>query len=158
MHAFSRVFAKSMLVILVTAVPIAHAGEPAATANNVANGGYDVVAYFTQNAAVRGSGTHAVKHKGVDYYFSTAQHRKLFSSDPEKYLPEYDGYCAFAVAKHNAKVKPDPETFKLRDGKLFLFFNDFYEGQPTNTIVFWNSSESTLAAQAEDNWKTLRNQ
>lgn len=82
----------------------------------------------------------------------------MFRDSTEKYLPEYDGYCAFAVAKHNAKVKADPNTFKVRDGKLLLFFNDFNEGQPVNTIVFWNGAEQELAAAAQKNWKTLESE
>ena len=134
---------------------LAMAGKPSTNGDNVANDGYDVVAYFTQHAAVRGTQSNSTTHKGAIYYFSSKEHLETFRTDPNRYLPQYDGYCAFAVAKHNAKVKADPRTFKVRDGKLLLFFNDFNEGQPVNTIVFWNGAESTLAAAAEKNWKTL---
>jgi YHS domain-containing protein len=144
------------LALAVLLIPgLALAGKPSANGNDVANDGYDVVAYFTQNAAVRGSNTTSTSHGGVTYYFSSQKHLDMFRENPSSYLPQYDGYCAFAVAKHSAKVKADPKTFKLRDGKLLLFFNDFNEGQPVNTIVFWNGAEQALAASAKKNWKTL---
>lgn len=144
------------LVLIGLLIPLfALAGMPATNSENVANDGYDVVAYFTDHAAVRGSNAFSVSHNDVIYYFANQEHRDMFQKSPVSYLPQYDGYCAFAIAKHDAKVKADPETFKMRDGKLLLFFNDFYEGQPTNTLVFWNSAEKELSAQAEKNWKTI---
>jgi len=49
-------------------------------------------------------------------------------------------------------VPSDPETFKLRDGKLYLFFNDYYQGEPFNTIVPWNADEPELVRKANANW------
>jgi len=131
----------------------AYAGKPSANTENIANDGYDVVSYFTSHQAVRGSKSHSATHNGATYYFANNEHKELFVKSPQNYLPQYDGYCAFAVAKHNAKVKADPKTFKLSDGKLYLFFNDFFEGTPTNTIVFWNGAEKELSTLAEKNWK-----
>ena len=142
------------LMTLIFLAP-AFAGKPATNNENVANDGYDVVSYFTDHAAVRGSKSYNTSHSGVTYYFVNQEHKEMFVKSPQSYLPRYDGYCAFAVAKHNAKVKADPRTFKLHDGKLLLFFNDYFEGQPTNTIVFWNGAEKELSKNAEMNWKTL---
>lgn len=60
------------------------------------------------------------------------------------YLPQYDGYCAFAVAKMNKKVAVNPETFRVDDGKLYLFYNDFWKGKPFNTIVPWLNNEAEM--------------
>lgn len=122
---------------------------------NVALNGYDVVAYFNQYDAVRGNSGHAVNLAGATYYFSSADNASAFKTNPSAYLPAYGGYCAFAVAMKGAKVPSDPQTFKIRDGKLYLFFNDYYEGTPFNTMIPWNGNESASIAKANTNWKNL---
>lgn len=130
-------------------------GKANVTKENVAIGGYDVVAYFSQNEAVRGSQKHAATYKGVNYWFSNAENRTTFLKNPDKYLPQYGGWCAFAMAMKNAKVPSNPKTFKLRDGKLYLFFNDYYQGEPFNTIIPWNGDEANMKMKADANWKTM---
>jgi len=71
-------------------------------------------------------------------------------------LPQFDGFCAFAVAKMNKKVPVNPETFRIDDGKLYLFYNDFWEGKPFNTIVPWLGHEAEMEKMAVKNWKTLK--
>ena len=144
-----------ILISLIFSAP-SFAGKPFTNNDNVANNGYDVVAYFTSHQAERGSKNNSATHNGATYYFSNSLHKDMFIKSPQSYLPQYDGYCAFAVAKHSAKVNSDPKTFKLSNGKLYLFFNDFFEGTPTNTIVFWNGAEKELHSKAEKNWKTLQ--
>lgn len=123
--------------------------------NNVAIGGYDVVSYHTSNAAIRGNNDFVAKHSGTTYYFSNAENLQTFNANPKKYLPEYGGYCAFAMAMKGAAAPTDPETFKIRDGKLYLFFNDFYDGKPFNTIIPWNGSEKEMLSKANANWAKL---
>ncbi len=125
-------------------------------AEGIANGGYDLVSYFTAYTAQRGSKAHSTEYEGVTYYFSSADNLKAFNEKPEKYLPQYDGYCAFAVAKMNKKVPIDPETFKINDGKLYLFYNDYYEGAPLNTIVPWVNDEENLTKMADANWTKIQ--
>ena len=125
------------------------------TKENVAIGGNDLVAYFTQNKAVRGSQKFFARHHGVDYWFSSSENKSKFQVDPGKYLPQYGGYCAFAMAMKNAKVQSDPKTFKLHNGKLYLFFNDYYQGKPFNTIIPWNTDERNMINKANTNWKTM---
>jgi len=119
---------------------------------DVANGGYDVVAYFTQNEALRGGVDNKATYGKATYYFSSAENKAQFEASPTKYLPRYGGYCAFAMAMKNAKVPSDPTTFKIHDGNLYLFFNDYYEGRPFNTLIPWNQSEKELIAKADANW------
>ncbi len=121
-------------------------------AGGVALRGYDVVNYFTANEARRGSKAHAVPYKGATFYFVNEANKQAFEADPEQYLPQYGGWCAFAMATQGAEVPSDPETFKLRDGKLYLFFNDYYQGAPFNTIVPWNADEAELVRKANANW------
>lgn len=134
----------------------AHAQGVNTNQDKVANNGYDVVNYFTANEAVRGSQEFSAVHKGTTYYFKNAEHMSQFKASPEKFLPQFDGYCAFAVAQMNQKVPVDPKTFRVDDGKLYLFFNDFYEGKPFNTIIPWLGNESAMEKKATENWKTLK--
>ncbi len=126
--------------------------------NNVANEGYDVVNYFTTNSAFRGSKDFSTEHNGANYYFTSAENLEAFKASPGKFLPQFDGYCSFAVAKMNKKVPVDPETFRIDDGKLYLFYNDFWEGKPFNTIVPWLNNEAELSQMATTNWKSLQKQ
>lgn len=141
------------VLILVFVVASANAqNDVAANSDNVVLNGYDVVAYFKLHKAVRGNNAHAVKKDGTTYYFASAENASDFKSNPKIFQPVYGGYCAFAMAMKGAKVPADPKTFKLRDGKLYLFFNDYYEGKPFNTIVPWNSNEKEMISKADQNW------
>ena len=133
------------------------AGEGAIFTNkeNIAISGYDAVAYFTENKAVRGRKAHAATYYGTEFWFSNEENKQKFEESPSKFLPEYGGFCAFAMGMKNAKVPSDPKTFNLYNGKLYLFFNDFYQGEPMNTIVPWNANEEELYEKAESNWKAM---
>ena len=124
--------------------------------NKLANKGYDVVNYFATNTAERGSVEFSTTNNGATYYFANAENLKAFKANPNKYLPQFDGYCAFAVAKMNKKVPVNPETFRIDDGKLYLFYNDFWEGKPFNTIIPWINNEAEMEKMAASNWKTLK--
>lgn len=84
--------------------------------------GYDSVAYLTQNAAVKGQDAHTYEWKGAKWKFSTAANLELFKSAPDKYAPQYGGYCAYGVANDNL-VKVDPDQFTVVDGKLYLNYD-----------------------------------
>ena len=90
-----------------------------------------------------------------DYWFSSSENKSKFQAASGKYLPQYGGYCAFAMAMKSAKVPSDPQTFKLHDGKLYLFFNDYYQGEAFNTIIPWNTDERDMINKANANWKTM---
>lgn len=87
--------------------------------SNVGAGGYDVVAYFKEGKAVRGTGWHAAAHEGTTYLFSSKANRKQFVKSPGKYLPQFGGYCAFGAAV-GKKFYADPSVWKIVDGKLYL--------------------------------------
>ena len=115
---------------------------------NVVISGYDAVAYFTENKAVLGKKKYALKHDDAIWWFSSEKNRKLFKKNPQKYRPAYGGWCAYAIGKHNKKVQINPKTFKIKGGKLYLFYNKF--GQ--NTLKMWNKDETNLFDKAEKNW------
>lgn len=109
--------------------------------------GYDPVAYFS-NTAIEGKEDITATHNGVTYYFATAKNRETFKADPGKYEPQYGGWCAYAMGASGKKVEVDPETFKIADGKLYLFYNRFLN----NTLTDWNKDEARLKAVADKNW------
>ena len=121
------------------------------TDQGLAIGGYDPVAYFTQNRAVKGSRDWSVSDQGVLYYFSTAANKEEFKKNPVKYEPQYGGWCAYAMGNDGTKVEVDPGTFKIVDGKLFLFYNHFF----TNTLKSWNKDEPGLHRKADANWQKI---
>src|SRR5262245_35094987 len=91
--------------------------------DGLAIGGYDVVAYFESNKAVKGRDDLATVFNNVRYHFSNEKNLAIFQSAPEKYLPQYEGYCALAIGTTGKKISINPEYFKVTDGKLYLFFN-----------------------------------
>lgn len=113
--------------------------------------GYDPVAYFHQKKPVKGKKELLVNYEGVIYYFSSANNRAVFLTSPSSYEPEFGGWCAYAMGAKAEKVSIDPETFKIIDNKLYLFYNRFF----TNTLKDWNKAEETLKRQAERAWKKI---
>ena len=111
--------------------------------------GYDPVAYFTDNKPVKGNKEYSTSYQGVAYYFASAVHRDEFKKNPARYEPQYGGWCAYAMGSNGSKVEIDPETFKIIDGKLFLFYNRFFN----NTLKSWNKDETHLHTQADNNWQ-----
>jgi len=119
--------------------------------DGVAIEGYDPVSYFTQKKAVKGKKDLAYKYEGVTYYFSSPSNKDMFIKDPKAYEPQYGGWCAYAMGASGEKVEVDPETFKILDGKLYLFYNAFFN----NTLPKWNKEETSLKTKADSNWKAI---
>lgn len=116
--------------------------------------GYDVVAYFN-NEAKEGSKTYTTTYDGIKYKFSSEKNLKTFLEAPERYLPQYGGYCAYAVALKSKKVSIDPKTFEIRDGKLYLFYNAW----GTNTLKLWQQEQpDILVKKGDENWGKIKTQ
>lgn len=110
--------------------------------------GYDPVAYFTQNKAVKGSAANTFTYKNVVYRFATPTSLKAFQENPDKYEPQYGGWCAYAMGDNGEKVEINPETFKIVGGKLYLFYHTFIN----NTLTKWNKDEPNLHKKANASW------
>lgn len=121
--------------------------------NKVAIQGYDPVAYFTQKKAVKGKSNLAYTYEGVTYNFSSQANKDLFLKTPTNYEPQYGGWCSYAMGANGEKVEVDPETFKIVDGKLNLFYNAYFN----NTLKSWNKDEVNLKKKADANWKKFIN-
>lgn len=101
----------------------AHAAKDAVfTTDAGAIRGYDPVAYFNNKKAIKGAKAFTARYMDADWYFTSAENRDRFVSMPEKYAPQYGGYCAWAVSKgYTASV--DPQAWSIVDGKLYLNYN-----------------------------------
>ncbi|MFP2995715.1 YHS domain-containing (seleno)protein [Spongiivirga sp. MCCC 1A20706] len=114
--------------------------------------GYDVVSYF-DGTPKKGSKSITSEHDGVKFSFSSKANLERFKADPEKYIPEYGGYCAYAVAVKGKKVKIDPETYEIRDDKLYLFYNAW----GTNTLELWTKEGAEkLKTDADKKWEKIK--
>jgi YHS domain-containing protein len=113
--------------------------------------GYDPVAYFTGGKPVKGSKDLAVAFQGATYYFSSAENKEAFKKNPSKYEPQYGGWCAYAMGNDGSKVEIDPETFKIIDNKLYLYYNKYFN----NTLKSWNKDEANLKSHADANWQKI---
>jgi len=122
--------------------------------NKVAIQGYDPVAYFKQNKATKGKKEIAASYQGVTYQFSSAANKDAFLKNPAGYEPQYGGWCAYAMGSNGEKVEINPETFKIVDGKLYLFYNAYFN----NTLKSWNKDENELRSKADMNWKKINKQ
>ncbi|MEX6626775.1 YHS domain-containing (seleno)protein [Tenacibaculum pacificus] len=113
--------------------------------------GYDIVAYFS-NKVVEGSKKITFKHNNVNFRFSNKENLNKFKENPNKYIPQYGGYCAYALGKKGKKIDINPETFEIRNGKLYLFYNSW----GSNTLNLWKQENTEkLKKQADINWQKL---
>jgi len=115
--------------------------------------GYDVVSYFVDKKPVKGNKKFTVTHDGVKFKFSSEKNTNLFKADPKKYIPQYGGYCAYAVAKKNTKMYIDAEKYEIRDGKLYLFYSSWLSSK----LEDWQEEDTKkLQAKGDKNWETLK--
>lgn len=133
---------------LMLAATVAQAVEPVHTAGgDVAVGGYDVVAYFDQGRPVRGSEEFTLEWQGAVWRFASDAHRAAFRTDPERYAPQYGGYCAWAVSQ-GYTAAGDPNQWSIVDGRLFLNYNAAVQRQ-------WSADRAALIVQGDRNWPGL---
>ncbi len=92
------------------------------TFGGVAIDGWDPVAYFTDGKPIEGSKEFAFDWHDATWRFASAAHRDLFVGAPEKYAPQYGGYCAWAVAQ-GSTADIDPQAWRIEDGRLFLNYS-----------------------------------
>jgi YHS domain-containing protein len=136
-------------VIFTTALSslFAQSGEIFATEDGAIRG-YDPVAFFTEHMPVAGKRGFAWHWKGADWYFSSAKNRDVFKADPEKYAPQYGGFCAFGTAEgHKAPTQPD--TWSIVDGKLYFNYNKNVRGE-------WEKDRTRYIADADKNWPAVK--
>lgn len=120
------------------------------TFSNVAVGGVDPVAYFTEGRPVKGDRQFTLKHQGAEWRFASAANRDAFAAAPEKYAPQYGGYCALGTA-NGYKVSTQPDAFKVVDGKLYL-------NHDRKVLELWTKDEPGYIERADQNWPDVAKQ
>jgi hypothetical protein len=114
----------------------------------IAISGYDPVAYFTQSKAVKGDGAFVVDWKNVKWLFANSENAELFKTMPEKYEPQYGGYCAFGCSR-GYKAKTNPDVWTIDNGKLYLNYD-------TGVRDIWNKDRQVYILKANANWPKVR--
>jgi YHS domain-containing protein len=142
---------------LLLGLVLAAAGLQPADAEGVVNAsswsgsaieGYDPVAYFEEGKPVEGDSEHAYEWMDATWYFASAENRDLFAADPEKYAPQYGGYCAWAVSQgYTAKI--DPQAWAVVDDKLYLNYSLDVQKQ-------WQQDVPGNITKADANWPDIR--
>lgn len=115
--------------------------------SNVAVGGYDPVAYFTDGRPVRGTTEHRTTHQGYEYRFASAEHLATFRANPTRYVPQYGGYCAWAVSQ-NYTAPGNPQNWRIVDGRLYLNYNDEIQQR-------WERDIPGFIRRADANWPSV---
>jgi len=109
--------------------------------------GYDSVAYFTEGRPVRGIDAFASRHRGAPFRFSSAEHKALFDADPDRYVPRFGGYCAYAVSQ-GSLASGDPLVWDIHEGKLYLNLN-------RDIQRLWKTRKEQFIEDAEKRWSGI---
>jgi YHS domain-containing protein len=137
----------SLLVLTFSVSALAEDPIETGTFNNHAIYGYDTVAYFTDNKAVKGKKTINHEWRGADWHFASTEHRDMFIAEPEKYAPQYGGYCAYAMTDGRL-VGVDEDAFTIHEGKLYLNYS-------ISVMKEWRKEKAKYIAEADPLYPTL---
>ena len=119
--------------------------------SGIALEGYCPVAYFLANKPVRGKAKYPSTYDDVTYYFVSADAKKVFERNPEKFIPAFGGWCAFGMSKKD-KFPVDPTNFKIVDGRLMLFLRN----KNVDALDLWNQRNVPESiTQADAHWKKV---
>lgn len=146
---------KTLLALLIAHSSVVFSQINPVDKSGIAIGGYDVVAYFQLGKAVKGNPALKSQLNGTTYFFSTEANQKQFDTQPQKYLPQFEGYCALAVS-YGKKISIDPQTFKVVNDKLYLFYNGSTGQGKVNSIETWNKNETKLLKKADELWPDVK--
>jgi YHS domain-containing protein len=116
--------------------------------SNKAVSGYDTVAYFTEGRPVKGNDKFKTEYKEAEWYFASQAHLDMFNANPEKYSPQYGGYCAWAISDQKDFAPSDPTQWAIVEGKLYLNYNQSVKEK-------WDADQELHIKQADQNWPTL---
>jgi YHS domain-containing protein len=112
--------------------------------------GYDPVAFFKESKPVKGSDKFQYKWKDATWLFSTNENLEAFKADPEKYAPQYGGYCAYGTSQgHKAPTQTD--TWTVLNDKLYFNYND-------KVKELWTKDQANLIKAADEKWPEVKGQ
>ena len=142
----------TLLLLIISAAAFAQKTDYNTKKGFVAEG-YDVVSYFVDKKPQDGKEKYQTTYDGAKFKFSSEKNLNLFKENPTKYIPQYGGYCAYAVAAKKTKMYVDAEAYEIRDGKLYLFYNSWL----SNKLEDWQKGDTKkLQAQGDKNWEELK--
>ena len=141
-----RIFA-ALAAFLFSAAALAEPSVHTGRFSNRAVSGYDTVAYFTEGQPVKGQRRFATEYMGARWLFSSAENLEAFEAEPERYAPQYGGYCAWAVSQ-GYTASADPKNWSIEGGKLYLNYNDAVQAT-------WNEDRAGFIALADEQWPGL---
>jgi YHS domain-containing protein len=113
----------------------------------LAVGGYDLVSY-QQGEPQKGTGHHLSSYKGNQYAFANEDNQEAFEEDPEAYLPQYGGFCAYGAAL-GKKFYGDPTVYEVVDGKLYLNLDSKIQG-------LWSEDKAKNIETADELWASIK--
>ena len=116
--------------------------------NTVGVNGYDLVSYFDAKRPLRGNGNYVAEHDGVTYLFSSEENKQAFEKSPDRYLPAYNGWCAFGVSV-GKKFSADPEVWEIVDGKLYMNLDPGIK-------IMWRQDIPGNIQKADKNWPKIK--
>ncbi len=119
--------------------------------------GYDPVSYFKSDKPSMGDEKFKVKQGETTYLFANETNKQEFLKDPQKYEPQYGGWCAYAVADSKNKVEIDPKSYVIQDGRLLLFYNGFFADTRKKWLNTKNKDAKTYLKEADNNWPEVKN-
>jgi len=143
---FSRI---ATVLLLITCSLQTWAADSIYNQDGLAIGGYDPVAYFTLGRPVWGRSNITHTWKNVTWQFDSEKHRDAFAANPEKYAPQYGGYCAYAAAK-GSLAPTDARAWAIVDGKLYLNYSPAIQER-------WKSNMFGYISRADKKWPALEN-
>ncbi|MDF0708254.1 YHS domain-containing (seleno)protein [Flagellimonas okinawensis] len=119
--------------------------------STIALDGYSPVSYIDENMAQLGKKSFKATYDGLTYFFVNQDQQKKFQSNPKKYIPQYGGWCAYAVSL-GYKYRPNPKSFRVVDDKLYLFTVNV----EAEFVKAWEKEgKEKHILQGDKNWKTL---
>lgn len=141
----------SFLVVFITVTTFGQNTVPSThinLINKVAIQGYDPVAYFESNKAIKGNAKINAEFNGAIYYFSSESNKELFLKNPSQYEPQFGGFCAYGISEgHESPIKP--KAFTIVDNKLYLNYN-------LKVKEIWSEDRATRIEKATVNWEKIQ--
>ena len=107
--------------------------------------GYDPVAYFEEGRPVKGRASFSHEHDGATFWFATAENRDRFAADPDRYTPQYGGFCAYGMSE-GYRATTEPDAFTVHEGRLYLNYD-------REVRRLWSAEQARRIARADENWR-----
>lgn len=115
---------------------------------------YDLVSYFKNKKPFVGNNEFQTTFNGITARFSSDENMQIFKDNPKKYMPQFGGYCAYAIAIRKERKEIGAATYEIRDGKLYFFYNKWF----VNKLESWLEEDTAkLQKLATKNWEELKN-